>query len=270
MGLLLRPLVALLLAFVLFGAIERRWPARRKPALRAGWATDVAYWFLTPLIFKKLGVVVAVLVAAGVALAHGVRPDRASLDAWLAGRAIARGWPLWSQFVVALLLGDLVGYWVHRATHRGWLWRIHAVHHASQELDWLASIRHHPLNTALRVGAQTFVLLGLGFDPRGVAVVLPFLPLYGLLLHANVPWTFGPLRHVLASPTFHRWHHTSEAEGLDKNFAGLFPVWDLIFGTFYLPEGRQPQSFGAPGAEVPPHLLGQLLHPFRSRPTGSR
>jgi sterol desaturase/sphingolipid hydroxylase (fatty acid hydroxylase superfamily) len=58
-------------------------------------------------------------------------------------------------------------------------------------------------------------------------------PRLDILLHANLPWTFGPLRNALASPAFHRWHHTWEAEGMDRNFSGLFPWIDLLFGTFY-------------------------------------
>ncbi|HET8578957.1 MAG TPA: sterol desaturase family protein, partial [Methylomirabilota bacterium] len=92
---------------------------------------------------------------------------------------------------------------------------------------------------------------------------------YAILLHANVPWTLGPLRYAIASPAFHRWHHTSEAEGRDKNFAGLFPLWDLLFGTFYMPRGRQPMQFGVAGDPVPEGLWAQLCYPFR-RPATSR
>jgi sterol desaturase/sphingolipid hydroxylase (fatty acid hydroxylase superfamily) len=71
---------------------------------------------------------------------------------------------------------------------------------------------------------------------------------------------------VIASPVFHRWHHTSEEEGLDKNFAGLFPFIDLAFGTFYMPEGRQPERFGIVRDDVPDGLVAQLAYPFRRRP----
>src|SRR5438477_457767 len=93
-----------------------------------------------------------------------------------------------------------------------------------------------------------------------IAVVI--VALYAIGLHANVRWTFGPLRYMLASPTFHRWHHTSEDAGLDKNFAGLFPIWDLMFGTFYLPR-TQPTRFGV-SDPVPDGIIGQLVWPFRN------
>ena len=94
-----------------------------------------------------------------------------------------------------------------------------------------------------------------------VATYVPFLGLYGILLHANVTWTFGPLRYVIASPAFHRWHHTSEEAGLDKNFAGLLPIWDLLFRTFYLP-GQVPRVFGVRDA-IPDGFVGQMTWPFR-------
>jgi sterol desaturase/sphingolipid hydroxylase (fatty acid hydroxylase superfamily) len=70
----------------------------------------------------------------------------------------------------------------------------------------------------------------------------------------------------LASPVFHRWHHTSEAEGLDKNFASTFPILDVIFGTYYMPRGRLPEQFGNGEADYPDDFWGQLVHPFRWRP----
>jgi sterol desaturase/sphingolipid hydroxylase (fatty acid hydroxylase superfamily) len=116
--------------------------------------------------------------------------------------------------------------------------------------------------------AQVLPLLLLGFDYTLLGVYLPFLTFHtfhALLLHANVSWGFGPLRRVVASPVFHRWHHTSEAEGLDKNFAGLLPIWDLLFGTFHMPRGRQPALFGIRAESVPTGLLAQLAYPFRGR-----
>jgi sterol desaturase/sphingolipid hydroxylase (fatty acid hydroxylase superfamily) len=84
------------------------------------------------------------------------------------------------------------------------------------------------------------------------------------MLHANVGWSFGPLRGVIVSPTYHRWHHSAEPEALDKNFAGLFTLWDRVFGTFYMPEDRRPTTFGVVGHAPPAAFLPQLVYPFRS------
>jgi sterol desaturase/sphingolipid hydroxylase (fatty acid hydroxylase superfamily) len=64
------------------------------------------------------------------------------------------------------------------------------------------------------------------------------------------------------SPRFHRWHHTDETEARDKNFAGLLPLWDILFGTYYMPKGRRPFHFGT-STPVPAGLFGQLAFPFR-------
>jgi sterol desaturase/sphingolipid hydroxylase (fatty acid hydroxylase superfamily) len=71
-----------------------------------------------------------------------------------------------------------------------------------------------------------------------------------------------PLRTVLASPRFHRWHHTDEAAARDKSFAGTFPVWNIVFGTYYMPRNILPASFGT-GTPLPTSLIGQLVFPFR-------
>jgi sterol desaturase/sphingolipid hydroxylase (fatty acid hydroxylase superfamily) len=170
------------------------------------------------------------------------------------------------QIPVVLVLADLLAYWTHRLFHGRRLWRFHAIHHSSRTVDWLSSVRLHPVNDAVARIVQVLPLYWIGFNGALLAAFVPFFTFYALLLHANVGWTYGPLRFAIASPAFHRWHHTTEAEGLDKNFAGLFPFIDLAFGTFYMPPGRQPQQFGILNDDVPDGLWAQLRYPFRQRP----
>ena len=85
---------------------------------------------------------------------------------------------------------------------------------------------------------------------------------HGGLVHANLNWTFGPFRYVLASPVFHRWHHSNDPAVRDKNFAPTFPVLDVLFGTFHMPPGRLPSGYGAEG--VPDSFLRQMAYPFRA------
>jgi sterol desaturase/sphingolipid hydroxylase (fatty acid hydroxylase superfamily) len=73
---------------------------------------------------------------------------------------------------------------------------------------------------------------------------------------------WGPFRTVVASPRFHRWHHTDETAARDKNFAGLLPMWDILFGTYYMPKDERPTSFGT-ATPVPAGLAGQMVFPFR-------
>lgn len=267
-----RTLIATLVAFALlaagFVAVERLWPAiGGQRLLRSGWKTDAAYWLFTPVVSKTLTRLGIGLTLAVLLLLSGTKVSRESMEAVIAGRDTwFSTWPIWVQLPCVLVLSDFTGYWLHRLFHKGWLWRVHAVHHSSRELDWLAAVRLHPLNELITRVAQVLPFYVLGFSPLVLAGVAPFLSLYAILLHANVNWSFGPLRYVIASPRFHRRHHTSEEEGLDKNFAGLLPVWDLLFGTFYMPHGKPPQKFGIVGDDMPQSLWGQLLYPFKRRP----
>jgi sterol desaturase/sphingolipid hydroxylase (fatty acid hydroxylase superfamily) len=237
--------VALAAASIVFGLIERRW------CWRQGRRTDLLWWFITPF-FSRASAFAAVVVV-GVAAAVVRRPVGAT---WF------RIQPAALQAVEVLVATDLMGYWIHRAFHRRPLWRIHAVHHSSEVLDWLSASRVHPLNELVTRVVQLLPLYLAGFDPRVVGAAVPLLTLHAIFIHAAVSWDFGPLRYAISSPRFHRWHHTSEAEGLDRNFAGLFPWIDLLFGTFYMPRDRQPRAFGVAGG-LPAGFAGQLLYPFR-------
>src|SRR5438876_10873774 len=82
-------------------------------------------------------------------------------------------------------------------------------------------------------------------------------------IHANLRFEFGPLRWLLATPQFHHWHHTAQRDAVDKNFAVHLPVLDWLFGTFYLPRGRWPDSYGlADGSPLPEGYVRQFVHPF--------
>jgi sterol desaturase/sphingolipid hydroxylase (fatty acid hydroxylase superfamily) len=249
-----------------FGVVERLWPSvRGQRRLRKGVFTDVAWWLFTPTVGKIFtGIVVAISILSLAALfGLGITVEHLR---GLAERDTAIGrQPLALQLAEFLLLADLLAYWQHRAFHTfSRLWKIHAVHHSSTEVDWLSSVRVHPVNDAIGNAFVATPLLLLGFSPATLGAYLPFLTLYAIMLHANVGWDFGPLRYVIASPAYHRWHHSAEPEAINKNFSGLFPFVDAIFGTLYFPRLRQPRVFGVVGETVPSAFLPQLVYPFRS------
>jgi sterol desaturase/sphingolipid hydroxylase (fatty acid hydroxylase superfamily) len=82
-------------------------------------------------------------------------------------------------------------------------------------------------------------------------------------VHANLKWTLGPFRYVIAGPVFHRWHHTRAEQGGEKNFASTFPALDLIFGTFYMPKQTLPEAYGVADKAFPPGFGAQMIYPFR-------
>jgi sterol desaturase/sphingolipid hydroxylase (fatty acid hydroxylase superfamily) len=253
-------LIGFVVLFVAFRALQFLRPReKRLPALRRGFWTDLAYWAFTPLVTRaitRISVIVAIVPVAYVIY------GKVDKDLLLNGFGPASRLPLWVQAVCILVLGDFIGYWMHRAFHGRRLWRFHAIHHSSVDLDWLSAVRLHPVNDALMRVAGTIPILALGFAPVAVAGIVSVLTLMAILVHANLDWDWGPFRAVLVSPRFNRWHHTDEANARDKNFAGLLPLWDILFGTYYMPRDRLPQQFGT-ATPVPAGLLGQMLFPFR-------
>jgi sterol desaturase/sphingolipid hydroxylase (fatty acid hydroxylase superfamily) len=172
--------------------------------------------------------------------------------------------PIVLRIFLAMIVIDLVGYWVHRLVHSHALWPMHAIHHSSTEIDWLSAIRVHPVDQLLATLAQLFVaIVVVGFSLEIAATAGLLRSSYFLFNHANLNWSFGPLGYVMASPVFHRWHHTREAAGLNKNFGGLFSVWDHLFGTAYHPDREQPHDFGTQEI-VGAGLLAQIGSPFAS------
>ena len=253
--------IAFIILFVMFRAFELfRAHNKRLPVLRRGLLTDSAYWLFTPFVTKAITRVCIAAVLIPFALVAYGKVDRTALEH---GFGPAARLSLRVQAAAILVLGDFVGYWMHRAFHGRRLWAYHAVHHSSVDLDWLSSVRLHPVNDALMRIVGVFPVLAFGFAPIAVAGVVPLLTFMAILVHANLDWDWGPLRSFLVSPRFHRWHHTSEEEARDKNFAGLLPLWDILFGTYYMPRERRPTVFGTT-TSVPEGFIGQLTFPFRT------
>lgn len=256
-----RALIALLVFSLVFALIERGLGRAKGPWLRRGWWTDAAYWLFTVLVIKPANRLVMLLpIALLVGLGWASLADFKNNVYHGFGPLAAQ--PLALQALEVYLLADFIGYWTHRLFHRGKWWPFHAVHHSSENLDWLSAVRVHPINDLINKLLQASPLLLLGFNPMVTLSTAPFFTLYAIFLHARVDWDFGPLRWVIATPVFHRWHHSRQAAAIDKNFAGLFPLWDLLFGTLYLPRGKMPEDFGVLEKEFPQDLPGQLWHPL--------
>ena len=254
--------VSLLVLGLVFLLIERMSPAQRGQRIfRRGFWLDFSYWFFTPLVTGFITRVAVVLAALPLVALLGLSWDVLKNHAYHGFGWISRQW-LGLQALEIFFMADLLGYGMHRLFHGRRLWSFHAVHHGSTEVDWLSSVRLHPVNEAVTRSVEVIPLLLLGFNPVALASYVPFITLYAILLHANVNWNYGPLRYVIASPVFHRWHHSKEPEALDKNFAGFFAFWDLLFGTFYVPENKLPTDFGVKET-IPDSLWGQLTYPFR-------
>lgn len=249
-----------IVAAVVLTPAERFAPANRQPLVwRKGLWLDVVYWFTTPLLTRCItGAVLGALLFASAMVIGFENIPRDFLERGFG--PISRQ-PAWLQCIEVLIIADFVDYWTHRIFHKGPLWRVHAIHHSPEEMNWISSSRVHPLNDLVTRSFQLMPILLLGFSASAILAVVPLISFYVMFLHSNARWDFGPLRWVFVSPAYHRWHHTSEDEGIDKNFSGIFPIWDLIFGTAYFPK-HLPTRYGLKGYRLPESMWAHLAFPF--------
>ena len=245
----------LLVVCLIFVPLERLLALRPgQKILRRGWLTDMGHVFATGLLVK-FGLAFAVF-AISLAAVHLV-PAKF--------RTAVAAQPVWLQFTEIVFLADLGFYLAHRTFHAvPALWRIHAVHHSIEELDWLAAHRVHPIDQILTKTASFLPVVALGFSLDPFLLFALIYRWQALLIHSNVRIGFGPLRWIIASPQFHHWHHANCPEALDKNFAGQLPIWDFLFGTLHLPRGRMPQRYGTDDP-VPLSYIAHLAYPFTKR-----
>jgi sterol desaturase/sphingolipid hydroxylase (fatty acid hydroxylase superfamily) len=236
-GWLLVGLLQIALMLTLMRALER-WRPVEAVTDRAAVRTDIAYTLL-----HRLGLFRVVLFFA-------VDPlwDALAGQLHLAGLTTLELDHLWPgvtdvplvSFVLYLLLFDLADYWYHRAQHHfHWWWQLHALHHSQRQMTLWTDNRNHLLDDLLRDSAFVALALAIGVPPGQFIALVALMQLVESLSHANVRLGFGPLRWLLVSPRFHRLHHAiglgHESAGQGSlgghNFAVLFPVWDLVFGT---------------------------------------
>lgn len=242
-GWLLVGLIQLLLMLALFVPLQRWRPAE---AQAGGWRAvrvDILYTLLHRLglfrvaMFFSVGPLLDDLF--GQAAVQGMQGIQ--LDALLAPL-----WPgvldtAWASFLIYLLAFDLLDYWIHRGQHRfdRW-WALHAVHHSQRQMTLWSDNRNHLLDDLIRDVLLAFTARAIGVAPGQFIAVVAVTQLLESLSHANVRLSFGWLgERLLVSPRFHRQHHAigmgHEGQGPGSlggcNFAVLFPIWDLLFGT---------------------------------------
>ena len=142
----------------------------------------------------------------------------------------------WVTLIVAV---DLAFYAFHRASHRvGFLWAVHAVHHQSEEYNLSVALRQ-PWLEAIVTPFFYLPLALLGFPPIMYLAGVTIDTLYQFWIHTRAITRLGPVEWVMITPSHLRVHHGIDPQYIDKNYAGIFIVWDRLFGT-YEPEGREP------------------------------
>ena len=256
--------IALAIISVVVAGAERLWPWRaHQPLLRRWLWSDLLH-----LVFNGhfLGVLLYVI---------GTTYLVPHLDGWLGSLGVrdalylgvAGQWPLWLQIALALLVTDFVHWCVHNLLHRvPWLWELHKTHHSVRdgEMDWIVSFRFQWTEVVVYKLLQYAPLAWFGFGTEAVMVHAVFGTLIGHLNHANLNWSYGPLRYLFNSPRMHIWHHDFEGDARTTvNFGVIFSCWDWIFGTAKMPD-EPPARIGFPGVETFPRtFFGHVAWPLQ-------
>ena len=242
-GWLLVGLLQLAVMLALIGPLQRLRPAepvRDRAAIRP----DIAYTLLHRLGLFRVGLFFLVdplwQALWGALAVHG-------FSGWHLDEAIAPWWPgvtdtALAAFLVYLLLLDFVDYLMHRAQHRfdAW-WALHALHHSQRQMTMWSDNRNHLLDDLIRDALLVQIGHLIGVAPAQFVAIVAFGQLVESLSHANLRLSFGLIgERLLVSPRFHRLHHAiglghESAAGRGTlggcNFAVLFQVWDILFGT---------------------------------------
>jgi alkylglycerol monooxygenase len=153
-------------------------------------------------------------------------------------------WNTWYGWFLALVFYDFCYYWLHRAGHEvAIVWAAHAVHHQSQDYN---------LSTALRQTSSGALLGWVFYIPMALAGVPPYVfgvvalidLLYQFWVHTEHVGKLGWFDRWFCSPSNHRVHHAVNDVYLDKNYGGIWMVWDRMFGTFKDEDATQPCVYG--------------------------
>jgi sterol desaturase/sphingolipid hydroxylase (fatty acid hydroxylase superfamily) len=222
-----------LLAIVL-GALERWFPFERQPG-GPDKSVDVLY-----AVLNRLGLLPLLMFFL-------LTPLVSEFDSWLRLHdfippKVEDVFPAlndspFATFLIYLVLLDFVGYWLHRWQHRfdAW-WALHALHHSQRQMSFWSDDRNHLLDMLVLDAAFSLVALAVGVPPGQFVVIVVATRVAQSLQHANLRLSFGRVgERLLVSPRFHRVHHAiglgHEGDQRGCNFAVLFPVWDVLFGT---------------------------------------
>ena len=238
----------------IFVLLEKLFPLYKKqPVFRAEWQTDMAHFAVNHFIVGLVLLVVNFLI-------HRVFGWMVHADFQ---QMVQHIWFI-PQLLLCMLVADLMEYVTHRAYHEvPFLWRFHAVHHSVKTMDWLAGSRQHILELIVTRVAVLGPLFVLGFDKAVVDIYIIIVGFQAVFNHANVHLPWGPLKYIFVTPDFHHWHHSSEDEAIDKNYAAHFAFIDYLFGTAVKSKKAFPEKYGVVGDYMPDGFINQQRFPFQ-------
>jgi sterol desaturase/sphingolipid hydroxylase (fatty acid hydroxylase superfamily) len=246
-------ILAFVVSAILFMFLEKVFPKYKEQAiLRPEWRLDLFYF-----CFNHLLITVLLLVANYFAATVFGWAINDNFQAWI------QALPILVQVLILIFCADFVLYWSHRAFHEvPALWKIHAVHHSVEHMDWMAGSRNHVVQTFVDRCLVMVPLYLLGTTKEALDLYVAFAAFQAVYVHANVGIPLGPLKYFIATPQYHHWHHSSQRPAIDTNYAVHMPFYDRLFGTYHMPGEHWPSHYGTT-KQLPRTWIGQLLYPFR-------
>lgn len=153
--------------------------------------------------------------------------------------------PIWLAIIIAFIVQDFSGYWLHRMNHRvNILWNRHIIHHSSEEFNLSCALRQE-ISAIVRFGAIFMIPAALlGISPTIFAVLGPIHLFMQFWYHTRLINKMGWLEKFLVTPSHHRVHHAINAKYMDKNYGQILIVWDKLFGTFQAELENEKPVFG--------------------------
>lgn len=169
------------------------------------------------------------------------------------------------QGVMMVLIIDFFRYWLHRASHNTkYLWRLHAVHHSPKKLYWLNVGRFHPIERSLQFLIDSFPFMLIGVKEEVLAMYFLFFAVNGFFQHCNIHLKYGLLNYIVSSAELHRWHHSRKVSESNSNYSNTTIVWDVLFGTWFLPKEKAVGELGLINPNYPLDFSSQMKTPFIS------
>ena len=141
--------------------------------------------------------------------------------------------PVWLAVIIAFIVEDFAGYWLHRMNHRvNVFWNRHIIHHSSEEFNLSCALRQS-ISDTVKFGAIFMIPAALlGIPAHIFAVIGPIHLFMQFWYHTRIIDKMGWMEKVIVTPSHHRVHHAINPEYIDKNYSQIFIVWDKLFGSF--------------------------------------
>lgn len=231
--------IEIFLLLILLRPLEALWPVeewRDRRAVRV----DVLY-----TVLHRVGFLPLIFFALLWPMMHGIESNLRmhdivppNLEDWIPGLSTS---PLLA-FLCYLLILDFADYWRHRLQHHfHWWWALHSLHHSQRQLSFWTDDRNHLLDDLIAGLWFAAVALAIGVPPGQFVFIVMLTRIIESLSHANLRLGFGAVgKYLLVSPYYHRTHHGigvgHEGRFGGCNFATLFPIWDLLFGSAKFPQ----------------------------------